>query len=151
MKFLLRKDFNGKNLFGKEVNIECGSYLDSDKNYILYNKLPLVGIRSDMAKKFFVWADDGNEQARLICEDIILFQPREREWTVKIPQYDDSGNITGYENLIVSGRFTPEEVSYIKTSCSHLVLDEPTLIFNDFFYIGSNIEDIQRLAAYINR
>lgn len=151
MKFLLRKNFTGKNLFGKEVDIPSGSYLESNKTFILYNKLPLVGVRSDMAKKFFIWADDGNEQARLMCEDIILFQPREREWTANIPIYDDYGNIMSYEEVEVTGRFTPEEVSFIKTNFSQFVLDEPTLIFNDFFYIGSDIKDIQKLTAYINR
>lgn len=151
MKFLLRKKFSGKNLFGIPVEIEANTYHESDNTYILYNKLPLCNIRSDTAKQMFIWADDGNEYERYACENIILFSFREREWTIQIPKYDGNNEIIGYDEIVVTGRFTPDEVSYIKKTFPHLVLDGPTLIFNDFFYVGSDIKDLQKLATYLNR
>ena len=151
MKFLLRKDFKNKNIFGMDVEIKGNTYLISDDTYILYNKLPLCTIRSDLAKRFFVWADDGCEYSRLSCENIILFSPREREYTVQIPKYDSNNEIIGYDEVTATARFTPDEVSYIKKTYPHLVLDGPSLIFNDFFYVGSDIKDLQDLAIYLNR
>lgn len=150
MKFLLRKDFNGKNLFGMSVSIEAGTYLESDNKYILFNRLPIFAIRSEMAKNVCVWADDGHEQERLLYELVIVFNTRIKEWTEKVPVYDDSGKITKYEEVTITGRFTPREVKYIRANFSNLLTDdENTIRFNDYFYVGSNINEIYNLYIYL--
>lgn len=151
MRFLLRRDFSGKNLFGMDVTIPADTYLESDDKYILYKKLPLCVLRSEIAKRYFIWADDGFEQTRLAYENIILFASREKSWTVRIPVTDDNGNIISYETVTMSGRFSPAEVSYIKASFPHLVTNDQTLLFNDFFYVGSNIEDLEKIAKYLSK
>ena len=151
MKFLVRKDFNINNLFGMPVSAEAGSYLESDDKYILINGLPVFSVTSDMAKTYCIWADDGQEDLRLMYESVIVFNPRMKEWKIQVPSYDDEGNLIGYESRTVMGRFSPDEIDYMKKNFSQFLAKGQVFRFNDFFYIGSDIKDISNLYKYINR
>ena len=149
MKFLLRKNYEGKNLFGENVSLKEGSYLESDDKYILYNGLPIFAIRSSIAKSLCIWADDGHESQRLFFESGILFNNRIVEWTSTIPIYNEDNEISGYEKIKQRGRFSPKEVSYIRENFKNLLTNESVLRFNDYFYVGSSISEIGKLYNYL--
>lgn len=151
MKFLLRKNYEGTNLFGEPVNIQAGSYLEADNKYVLYNGLPIFAIRSSIAKSICIWADDGHEDLRLVYESVILFNSRIKSWKNKVPVYDENGDISGYEEVTSYGRFTPNEIAYIRLNFSNLITNDPVLRFNDYFYVGSKISEISELYAYLVR
>lgn len=151
MKFLVRKEFNGKNLLGHDIHIPCSVYVESDSKFILWEGLPVCIFRSNLANEYFIWADDGFEQTRLTFEDAILFKKRTKIWNETVPIYDDNGNLIKYETVEHVGRYSPEEVNYIRTNFNHLILPGDGFVFNDLFYIGSNIKDIEKIARYLNR
>lgn len=151
MKFLVRKRYSGKNLLGQNIDIPENIYIESDNKFILWYGLPVCIYRSKLANEHFVWADDGFEHSRTMFEESILFTDRLKIWSESVPIYDDLGNVTSYKTVNRSARFSPEEVEYIKKNFSHLVLPGDGLVFNDLFYIGSDIKDIEKLARYIER
>lgn len=151
MKFLTRIPFNGKNLLGQPVSIPAGEYVFSDDRYILYNGLPICAPRSRIARTYFIWADDGQENNRAAYIGIILFNERTRIYKSRTPIYDEDGNIVSYREGYAATRFSPEEVEYLTKNFSHLIKPGDGFLFNDLFYIGSDIKDLQKMASYLLR
>lgn len=152
MKFYLIDNYEEKNLIGEKVFIEKGSILSTDNNdeYICYQDVPLCTIDSNVARTRFIWADDGDYLRRLYLEKEIVLDPRIRTWEVKVPIYDERGKISRYEYLEITGRFSPVEVKYIKKNFPSLIeKNESGIIFNSYFYHGSKIEDLEKLAYYL--
>lgn len=151
MKFLVRKIYKGKNLVGMDIEIPEGTYVDADNKYILWNRLPVCIYRSQTAKDYFIWADDGFEFTRLRYENVILFNDRERLWKKEIPIYDNEGKFIKNEVVYNSTRFTPEEVKFMKENFSKFLVDGDGFVFNDLFYVGSDIKEIEKIVSYLNR
>lgn len=137
MKFLCRKNYNGKNLLGEDAFIEAGTPLETQGDIIVYDKKPLFHIYSQNARNFMVWNDDGFCIQRATYEDTILFSPRDRMWK------DSSGAVR-------ITRFTPMEMQYIRDNFSQFLEDDlEVLTFNNYFFIGAPIKEVGQLATYL--
>jgi hypothetical protein len=137
MKFLCRKDYNGKNLIGEDVLIKSGELLETQGDIIVYDRKPLFHIYSQNTRIYMVWNDDGFGIQRATYEDTILFSPRERMWK------DSSGAIR-------ITRWTPTEMQYIRENYfQFLESDSEVIAFNNYFFIGSPIEKVNELATYL--
>lgn len=137
MKFLCRKDYNGKNLLGEKISIKAGTPLETQGDILVYDRRPLFHIYSQNARNFVVWNDDGFGIQRTIYEDIIIFSTRTRIWK------DPHGEIK-------ITRFTPIEMQYIRDNFPQFL--EPNLevlAFNNYFFIGSDIKEVGQLATYL--
>ena len=137
MKFLCRKEYNGKNLLGEEVSIKSGEALETQGDIIVYNRKPLFHIYSQNARIHMVWNDDGFGIQRTTYEDTILFSHRDRMWK------DSSGTLR-------ITRWTPTEMQYIRDNYPQfLEPNNEVLAFNNYFFIGSPIQEVRQLATYL--
>lgn len=150
MKFFSRIDFVGKDMIEQDILIPAHTYVESDDKYLLWNNIPVCTINSQITKDYFIWADDGNEYARAAYENTILFFPRIKSWYEDVPVYNDQGKEIGKKKVYFEGRFTPIEIDYMKTNFSKYLLNGESIIFNNLFYIGSDIKDIKCLFDYLN-
>lgn len=150
MKFFSRIEFIGKNMAEQDIVIPAHVYIGSDDRFILWDDIPVCTINSQITRDYFVWADDGNEHARISYENTILFFPRIRSWYEEVPVYDDTGREIGKKNIYFEGRFTPTEIKYIKTNFSKYLLNGDAIVFNSLFYIGSDIKEIKALSDYLD-
>lgn len=133
MTFVSRKEYKGKIMTGQEVTIPEGVTLTTYNNIVSYDRLPICHINSQVCKDNFVWADDGFVDLRIQYENIILFDVRIKFWDDKF-----------------YGRFSKEEVAYIRNNFPQLVeKEQEALLFNNYFYIGSNIKEVEALALYL--
>lgn len=146
MTFVCIKEYNGKTLAAKRVDIPIGSKVECRGNYLYWENIPLCTNRSSVAKEYFIW--DDNLERRVMYQNIIFDPNRLRKWIVPTPRTDDEGREVGVENIMTYGRYSPTEVKYIQQHWSHLVINGSTLVFNDTFYCGSDIEDLAKLAQY---
>ena len=129
MTFVSRKEYKGKIMTGQEVTIPEGVTLTTYNNIVSYDRLPICHINSQVCKDNFVWADDGFVDLRIQYENIILFDVRIKFWDDKF-----------------YGRFSKEEVAYIRNNFPQLVeKEQEALLFNNYFYIGSNIKEIEKI------
>jgi len=151
MKFYTRLPFNGNNVADMEISIPRYTHVDADDKYILWNKIPVCTLDSKVARDYFVWADDGYEVERAYYEDVILFNPRIKQWTEEVPIYDEHGNIIGHNTVIKEGRYTPLEVEYMFTNFPQFFDNIGVVIFNKYFYRQSDIKEVKALAEYLNR
>lgn len=133
MNFVSRTEYKGKIMTGQEVTIPQGVTLTTYNNILSYDRLPVCHINSQVCKDNFVWADDGYVNLRIQYENIILFDPRVKFWDERY-----------------YGRFSKEEVQYIRNNFPQfLEKDQETLLFNNYFYIGSDIKEVELLALYL--
>ena len=148
--FLVRANFTCKNLLNQEVSFKTGEYVDELEGYLYKDGIPFCIPTSQIVRDNLIWAGDGHEWARLDYENIILFNTRLKVWDVEFPKYDKDGHIIGYETGKKEGRFLPSEMEYIREHFSDL-LEEDCFMFNNFFYIGSDILEIKELSEYLQR
>lgn len=147
MNYVCVKKYVGKNFALKFIEIPIGSKVERQGDFLMWKSIPFCSWRSDVAKKYFVW--DDNFQARASYIYTIVEEDRLRVWTENVPVYDDStGKVIDFKTKERVGRFSPDEVSYIKKNFPHLLTNESVLNFNDFFYTGSKITDLEKLALY---
>lgn len=151
MKFYTRLQFEGKNLAEQDIVIPRHTYVDADSRYILWNKIPVCAIDSQIARDYFIWADDGKELARIQYEETIIFNPRFRQWEGKVPVKDETGRIIDYKIVTMESRYTPEEVDYMLNNFGQFFDNKDSVVFNKYFFIGSHIEEVGALADYLNR
>lgn len=149
--FICREDFHGKNLIMQDIFVPFDTSVESDDRYLYFEGYPFCFIDSQVARDYFVWNGDGKGSIRKGLEEIIIFLPREREWEVQIPIYDEQYNIIGYKKGYAIGRYTPQEVEYIKKNFPKLVKDGPNIEWSDWLFIGSDIKELQELASYLSR
>ena len=123
MKFLCRKDYSGKNLLGEDIVIKAGEPLDTQGEILVYDKRPLFHIHSQNARNYMIWNDDGFGRTRM--------------WK------DTSGTLR-------ITRWTPLEMQYIRENFPQfLEPDLEVLAFNNYFFIGSPIQEVGQLATYL--
>jgi len=151
MDFVAIKDYKGKNLLVQEIFIPYGTEIEMEKDFLYFQGIPFCANSSEVARKNFVWNGDGRWQARRAFEETIYLAPRRREWEMEVPVYDDNGNVIGKEKQYFSGRFTPAEIKYIKENFSEFLEPGDGLVFNEYFFVGSDIRRVQELADYLER
>lgn len=145
--FVCVKKYEGKNIVAKEVTIEEGEILPCNDKFILYKGAPLCASRSQIAKDYFVWND--NFERRYLALKVILDKNRVRYWKEKVTLRDENGVITKISQQTLAGRYTPKEIDYIRIKFPTLVENVEGLHFNDYFYRGSNVETLERMAEYL--
>ena len=146
-EYIARKTFIGKNLLGKEITIPDGTFVDELYSHLYFEGVPFATTFSEVAHTYFVWAADGNYEARMELENDIIFKNRIRIWEEQMIVPTDPPEI---KKITRTGRYTPEERAYIREHFPKL-LDEDTFRFNDYFYRESKIEELLKLANYLNR
>ena len=149
MNYLVRLDYKGKDFLLNDIEIPQGLYLERVKDNIYFNGIPFCTWRSNVAKNYLIWNGDGCAEQRLYYENIIIFSEREEIWEETIPLYDKYGNIIGETKVANSGRFSPNEIAYMRKTFPDLIKEGSVFSFNDYFYTGSSIEEIKNLANYL--
>lgn len=149
--FICIEDFKGKNLLSQEIFIPFDTEINMDGKYLYFEEFPFCTKNSHVARRYFVWNGDGNAVMRKAFEEAIIFSPREKEWKITVPVLNEKGEIIRYDTVTVFGRYTPEEVAYIKEHFPNLVKDKQGLEWSDLFYIGSDINELKELAAYVSK
>lgn len=149
--YVCRKDFNGKNLLMQDIFIPFDTEINIEGRYLYFEGYPFCLEGSHVARTYFVWNGDGKGSMRRALEDIILFLPREREWKAMIPIVDESGQIIEYREVIVSGRYTPQEIEYIKEHFPNLVKNCSGIEWSDNLYKSTDLDELKELAAYLSR
>ena len=151
MNYLVIEEYKGKNFINQEIIIPADTAVERVGDLIYFKGTPFCTWKSQVAKDYLVWNDDGCAADRKYYESIILFSPRMRRWKESIPIYNEFDIKIGEKEIIQEGRFSPNEIKYIKMRFPQFVKNEAGLSFNDFFYCGSNIEDIRELAVYLQK
>lgn len=146
--FICVKSYIGKNMMGSKVEIQAGSLLERKGNYIFWNNVPLCTWRSQIAKTYMVWNDNFERRARAL--KIILNENRISYWNEQVALRDENGDKVTSQTVQFSGRYSPKEIAYIKEHYPSLLENADGLHFNDFFYVGSNIDTLESLAEYLS-
>ena len=149
-EFIARLSYDGKNYMNQVIHIPAGTEVLEKNGRLYYEGIPFCGQTSQVARDYFIWNGDGNCQMRLIYENGILFDTRIKIWEADAPIFNDLGEVIGYEKVQRTGRFTPTECNYIRAHFPNL-LENDSFLFNNYFYIGSNITEIKALYEYIKR
>lgn len=148
--FMVRMNTKCKNLLNQEITLKTGEYISELDGYLYKDGIPFCTPTSQLARNYLIWAGDGHEMSRMDYENTILFNPRVKVWDIEIPVYDGEGNIIRYDKVKREGRFSPEEMDYMREHFSNL-LEKDCFLFNNFFYKGSDIQEIRDLACYLLR
>lgn len=147
--YLVYKTYTGKNLLSQDVEIPVGTYVDRVGDLVYFEGIPFCTWRSYVAKNYLIWNGDDQAETRLLYENIIIFGERVRIWSTEVPVYNESGKEIGKKLVRVTGRFSPNEISYMKKMFPQLLKEEDVFNFNDYFYTGSSIKEIEALANYL--
>ncbi len=145
MTFVTIKDLDNKNLLGYDIHIPYGTEVEMKGNFLYYEGVPFCTKNSTVARNNFTWNGDGNWKARKDFEEVIVRGYRVVTWQEEVP------TDTGYVVITCSGRFTPKEKEYIMTTFPQFIESEDGMIFSKDFYIGSDINQVRKLAMYLSR
>lgn len=146
MNFICVKDYNGKDLTSKEIEIFLGERLEARKGFIYYNSHPFCSVRSSVSKTYFIWDDHFERRAQYLS--LILDENRKRTWAENTSIVDDKGKIISTIPQQKAGRYSPSEIKYIRKNFPKMVNFEGPLNFSDYFYIESNIDELESLYNY---
>lgn len=148
MKFKCFKRFQVRALGNLEpINVPIGAELIRRGDILYYNGIPVCTWRSLIAKEYLVWDGDGMANQRLQYENIILFNPREKTWSEIVYYIDPKDGVEKEKTEEVSGRFSPDEAEYMMENFSQFFHEDAR--FNDYFYVGSHIQEVKALADYL--
>ena len=143
--------YKGRNLLGQDICIPYKEDIQVEGSYLYYEGAPFCSKTSEVARKYFVWNGDGYWEARKAYEDVIYLKPRTKKWEKDIPIYDGNGNIIGTQKETFYGRFTPNEIRYIRENFPEFVESSEGLIFSNYFFMGSDIMRVKELFEYLIR
>lgn len=146
MKYLTRTEYKGLNLIGQQVEIPAGVYCDTQDNIICWQRYPVCYINSQIARDYFIWADDGQELRRLKYENDIWFNKPAQEYDFETPVEHGDGTT---ETIIVRriSKYSAEEIRFLTKNYSKYLESAEVILFNNAFY-QAPIDDLEAMAKY---
>lgn len=148
MRYVAKKSYIGPDFLGHQVEIPELAEADVQENIICWNRKPICYINSQVAREYFVWADDHMELSRRAYEVFIWFNKEVKPYMFE-ETYIDKDGIPHTEYVQRFSKYSPEETRYLKKYFSQYFEPGEVIEVNNAFF-RAPIEDLALIAKYLD-
>ena len=149
MRYVTKRPYSGPDFLGHQVEIPELAEADVQENIICWNRKPICYINSQVARDYFVWADDHMELSRRAYEVFIWFNKEIKPYMFEVKTLDKDGNVK-IEYVQKFSKYSPEESRYLRKYFSKYLEDNNDIIEVNNAFFQAPIEDLALMAKYLD-